>query len=298
MIGFSVASYSSHRARGFLIALLLALLCAGCGGRISDNTGAPAAPSSALSSATELASGKRSVLDGATSDEKSSPRITIAAASDLRRVLTSLQRALEEASGAKVTFVFGSSGQLKEQVLAGADYTLFLSANTAYVEELERAGKVVPNGSAVYGVGRVTLAWRRGLPPLATISDLNRADVKRIAIANPAHAPYGQAAQEAMTMAGLWNALQDRLVLAENIRQATDYVQSGNVDAGIVALALVIDTDIPYTVIDARMHKPILQAGAVIRGTGGELSARRALQYLLDPPGQETLKKFGFELIP
>jgi molybdate transport system substrate-binding protein len=239
-----------------------------------------------------------SVLTGAEPTEKPRRDIRIGAASDLRRVVTTLQPAIERACETKLTFVFGSSGQIKEQILAGADYHLFLSADTGFVEELERAGKLVPNGRATYGVGRIALAWRTGLSPLATVSDLTRADVKRISIANPGHAPYGRAAQEAMTTAGVWNDLHRTLVLGENIRQTTDYVQQGNVDAAIVALALVIDTEMPYTLIEATQHKPIIQGGGVVKGTGGELTARCALQQILDPAGQETLKRFGFEPVP
>jgi molybdate transport system substrate-binding protein len=224
--------------------------------------------------------------------------LTVAAASDLRRALAALQPELERACAARLTFVFGSSGQLKEQILAGAGYHLFLSADVGYVEALARAGRLAPDDVTPYAVGRLALAWRRGLPPLTGIEDLARGDVTHIAIANPAHAPYGRAAQQAMTAAGLWERLQPRLVLGENIRQATDYVQSGNADAGLVALALVVDTDTPYVLVPAALHQPILQAGGVLRGSGGETAARCVLQYLRQPSGQELLKRFGFEPVP
>ncbi len=224
--------------------------------------------------------------------------VTVAAASDLRRALTALQPELERACSARLTLVYGSSGQLKEQILAGARYHLFLSADVEYVQELVRAGRLEGEGAGPYAVGRLALAWRRGLPPLRGVEDLARADVTHIAIANPAHAPYGRAAQQALTAAGLWERLQPRLVLGENIRQATDYVQGGNADAGLVALALVIDTDTPYTLVPASLHRPIVQAGGVLRGSGKEDAARCLLAALRAPAGQEALARFGFEPVP
>jgi molybdate transport system substrate-binding protein len=224
--------------------------------------------------------------------------VTVAAAADLRRALTAMQPELERACAARLTFVYGSSGQLKEQILAGAGYHLFLSADVDYVQELVRAGRLEAEGAGPYAVGRLALAWRRGLPPLQGVEDLARADVTHIAIANPAHAPYGRAAQQALTAAGLWERLQPRLVLGENIRQATDYVQGGNADAGLVALALVIDTETPYVLVPASLHRPIVQAGGVLRGSGREETARCLLAALRAPAGQEALARFGFEPVP
>jgi molybdate transport system substrate-binding protein len=278
--------------------LLVTALAVACGSDDPPPQSAVPPAATAVTAGTQAPAGDVSVLTGAAPSEKQRREIKVGAASDLRRAMTALQPTIEQACDTKLTFVFGSSGQLKEQILAGADYHLYLSADTGFVEELERAGKLVPNGRAAYGVGRIVLAWRTGLPPLATVTDLTRADITRIAIANPAHAPYGRAAQEALTTAGVWSRLERGLVLGENIRQTTDYVQQGNVDAAVVALALVIDTDTPYTLIEAVQHKPIIQGGGVVKDTGGELTGRCALQQILDPAGQETLKRFGFEAVP
>jgi molybdate transport system substrate-binding protein len=280
-----------------LLGILVLVACSsGSGAPSGGTTGVPAASDGGTRAASS--DNGRSVLSGAGPDERTNKALSIAAASDLRRVLVAMQPEIERSCDTKLTFVFGSSGQLKEQILAGANYHLFLSADTGFVEELARAGRIVPNGSTSYTVGRIALAWRNGLPPVRSVSDLARGDIRRIAIANPGHAPYGRAAQEAMETAGVWDGLQGRLVLGENIRQTTDYVQQGNVDAAIVALALVIDTDTAYELIPANEHKPLIQGGGVVRGTGGELTARCVMQYLLDPAGQETLLKYGFEPVP
>ncbi len=236
-----------------------------------------------------------SVLAGAGSSERAAGSVRVGAASDLRAVATAIQPALEEACETRITFVFGSSGQLKTQIEAGADFALLLSADRQYPAELDSLRMVVPNGLASYGVGRLVLATRTGLEPVADVPELSRSDIRRIAIANPGHAPYGRAARQALQAAGVFPAVERKLVLGENIRQATEYVSTGNADAGLLALALVSDAGFAWTVVDAGLHLPIEQTGAVIRGTGAELTARCLLQYLLDPPGQAALREFGFE---
>ncbi len=232
------------------------------------------------------------LLTGCGGDGDGRPAITVAAASDLRDALAGLKPRLESASGSHITFVFGSSGQLKQQVLAGAKYDLFLSADQAYVGELERAGRVTR--SAGYAHGRLALTWREGLAPMDGPEDLTRTDVRRIAIANPDHAPYGRAAQDALAAAGLEPAVAGRLVLAENVRQALDYVEGGNADAGLVALALVIGGARPYKLVDASLHRPIVQAGGVVRG-GHEEEAGAILDFLISVDGQAALREYGFE---
>lgn len=240
-----------------------------------------------------------SAFEGAGPDEKSSSQMTVAAASDLRDVLAALQPDIEKRCETRLTLVFGSSGQLKNQVEAGAKFGLYLSADAQYPRDLAAKGLVVPNGVASYGVGRIVLATRAGIEPVTAFEGLTSESIRRIAIANPGHAPYGRAAREALEASGLYDAIEEKLVLGENIRQATDYVEKGDADAGIVALALVINgSPASYTLIDSTLHQPIEQGGAVIKGTGAELTARCVLQYLLDPEGQAALRDHGFEEVP
>lgn len=226
------------------------------------------------------------------------PTLTVAAAADLRTALEASQATLEEASGARIVFVFGSSGQLQRQIQAGAAYDVFLSADVGYIEELAAAGDVLKESVAVYAVGRLALAWRRDLPPLEGPGDLARADIERVTIANPDHAPYGRAAREAMLATGVWDATAGKLVLGENVRQATDYVETGNVDAGLVAHALVVDTTTPHLLVDAALHAPILQ-GAALVARGPSLEAgQRLLDFLMGARGQTLLRTYGFEAPP
>jgi molybdate transport system substrate-binding protein len=229
-----------------------------------------------------------SVLEGAGPGEGRSSSIKVAAAADLRAVMTAIQPTLEARCQTKTTFVFGSSGQLKNQIEAGAGFGLFLSADSQYPRDLA--------GLASYGVGRIAVATRAGLEPVSTLEGLLSSEIRRIAIANPGHAPYGRAAKEALESAGVWDAVEKKLVFGENIRQTTDYVEKGDADAAIVALALVIKgSPASYTLIDSSLHQPIEQGGAVIKGTGAELTGRCILQYLLGPEGQAALRAYGFE---
>jgi molybdate transport system substrate-binding protein len=220
--------------------------------------------------------------------------LTIAAASDLRPLLESARGALEREGGRPVTLVFGSSGQLKEQILAGADFDLFLSADMDYVRELDQAGAIAPGGARAYATGYLVLAWRDGIPTFLGLADLQRDDVRRVAIANPAHAPYGRAAQQALTSAGLWEGVRGKLVLGENARLTADYVRTGNAEAGILPLSLVVGAGVPYLPIDEALHEPIIQGGGVIAHSPNEARARAVLDYLLSPPGQELLAAYGF----
>jgi molybdate transport system substrate-binding protein len=223
------------------------------------------------------------------------PEIRVAAAADLRSALETEREQIEAACDVNLTFVFGSSGQLKEQVLAGAPFGLYLSADASYAEEVQAAGLAAEDGVTAYAVGRLALAWAPGETPLEAVGDLVRADIAHISIANPEHAPYGRAARQAAEGAGVWDEIQGRLVHGENVRQATDYVEQGNAEAGLVALSLVIGTDTGYVLVPGELHEPITQAGAVIEGTGVETEGGCVLQYLASADGQALLRDYGFE---
>lgn len=265
-------------------AALLAVLAGACGGGKEDP---PGAAGEAWTS---------DVLAHAAPGEGTAARVTIAAASDLRAVLEELRPTLEDTCETTMTVSYGSSGQLAGQISAGAPFALFLSADRQYPEQLATEGLVAPGGMARYGRGRLALVAREGLPAPESLDDLADARFRTIAIANPAHAPYGRAARQALEQSGVLPGVQSRLVIAENVRQALEYVETGNADAGLVALALLSPgARQAARPVDASLHEPIEQAGAVISGSGAQRTARCLLQYLLDPPGQAALKRYGFE---
>jgi molybdate transport system substrate-binding protein len=273
-----------------------------CGDDEAEETPAATASSATTTTAvTSTATGEPTatapnVLDGGDASEQAASTIEVGAAADLRTVMTELTPTLEDTCDTTITWVFGSSGQLKTQIEAGASFGLYFSADAAYPEELDEEGLVAPNGLAHYGVGRIVIATRPGIEPVESLEDLGRDGLESIAIANPAHAPYGRAAEQALKSAGVYDTIRGRLVFGENIRQTTDYVEKGDADAAIVALALVINgTPASYTLIDASLHLPILQAGAVVKGSGAEKTARCLLQFVLDREGQAALARYGFE---
>ncbi len=224
-----------------------------------------------------------------------SPEIVVAAASDLTFAFRELGERFEEETGTRVVFNFGSSGQLAQQILHGAPVDLFASANQRFVDELEEAGRLVPGTRAVYARGYLALWTRADAPQVPErIEELTRPEFRRIAIANPQHAPYGVAAREALQSTGLWEALQPRLVYGENIRQTLQFAESGNVDVAIVALSLALATDGQWVQIPDHLHQPLDQALAVVRGSANEADARRFAALVTGEEGQAVLCRHGF----
>lgn len=267
------------------LACLVAGLAAACGSASSGDA-----------STYDGAEWVTSVTAGAAPHERTSPRVNVAAASDLRAVLDELRPTLEGTCETTITVSYGSSGQLASQIAAGAPFALFLSADRQYAEQLAADGLVATGGLARYGRGRLALVVREGLHVPDALNALASGTYRSIAIANPQHAPYGRAARQALERSGTLAAVESRLVIAENVRQALEYVETGNADAGLVALALLPPGARQAAwPVDAALYEPIEQAGAVIAGSGGERTARCLLQYLLDPPGQAALQRYGFE---
>ena len=224
--------------------------------------------------------------------------LTVAAASDLALAFDDLTPMIEQTCGVDLVVTLGSSGQLRDQVRAGAPYDVDLSADRAYPRELEAAGAIIAGSTRDYGIGRLALDTRDGIPAVGHLDDLIHADVRHVTIASPDHAPYGRAAREALEAAGVWEAIQPRLVIAENIRQAAEYVRTGNADAGIVALSLLITGGRAYTLIDADAHAPIVQSGGVVARSEQPEAAACALDVLTGDVGQAVLARFGIEPAP
>jgi molybdate transport system substrate-binding protein len=223
--------------------------------------------------------------------------LTVSAAADLTFAFQEIGTLFTEETGVTVVFNFGSSGQLAQQIERGAPVDVFAAANVAYVEDLERQGLIFPETKALYARGFLTL-WTRADSPLhiERMEDLLRPEVRRIAIANPDHAPYGIAAREALQSTGIWQAVQPKLVLAENIRQALQYAEMGNVDVAIVALSLSLRTDGRWVRIPQEFHTPIDQALAVVKSTRHERESRAFAAFVNGPQGRPVMQKYGFLL--
>jgi len=227
----------------------------------------------------------------------------VAAASDLNFALGEIARQFQAETGLRVDVVFGSSGTLTRQILDGAPFELFLSADEAFVETLATAGLTRDRGT-LYAVGRIVLFAppgspldpRQGLDGLARLLAAGR--VPRFAIANPAHAPYGRAAEAALRKHGLWSDLQPRLVLGENVSQAAQFATTGNAVGGIIAYSLALAPNLQgrgsYALISDSDHPPLRQRMVLLKRAGATVERFHA--FLQTPTARATFERYGFTL--
>lgn len=225
----------------------------------------------------------------------------IAAAADLNAALPEIAALFTRTTGRRVKLTFGSSGNFSQQIVNGAPFEVYLSADQAYVERLAAAGRTVGVGH-LYAIGRIGIFQPNRSPVRADagLRDLGRAvrdgRLRRFAIANPEHAPYGRAAREALTHAGLWRAIRPKLVLGENVAQATQFATSGSAQGGIIPLSLAITTQVraagTFALLPADWHKPLRQRAVVLKGAGS--TARAFYTFLQSPAARAVLRRYGF----
>ena len=225
----------------------------------------------------------------------------VAAAASLRHVFPEVMHVWSATGGASPEVSFGSSGNLYRQISQGAPFDLFLSADEEQALKLVRAGRTDGEGT-VYGVGRLVLLVPRHsrLALDASLEDLGRAigdgRLRRLAIANPAHAPYGRAARKALIRTALWPRLEGRLLLAENTAQAVQFALTRGADGGLVPYALAlterISSEARHVLLDASMHPPIAQRMVLLSHSGPE--ARALFEFLAGPEAQRIFQRFGF----
>ena len=237
------------------------------------------------------------VMSAACGGGSGRPEVTVAAAADLQFAFSDIGALFEEQCGCKVTFIFGSSGNLAAQIENGLPVDMFASADIAYVDRLREKGLILEDTQQLYAVGRIVLAVNKDASvQVENLSDLLKPEVKKVAIANPEHAPYGVAAMQALQSEGIWEDLEPRLVYGENVRQALQYIQTGDAQAGIVALSVADVPEVSYTLIDDSLHQPLRQSLAVLRRTGEEQLARDFIAFVNGPQGRPIMKKYGFLL--
>jgi molybdate transport system substrate-binding protein len=221
--------------------------------------------------------------------------LRVAAASDLQGVLPKLTERFAAATGITVTPVIGASGQLAQQIRQGAPFDVFLSANMAFVRDLAKAGLIDPDSVRAYARGRLVLVVNRSAGVTVDgLKALSQEKVRRVAIANPEVAPYGKAAQQALEKAGLWEDLKPKVVQADTVRQALQFVQTGNAEAGLVAHSVSGVPEVIATDIDPTLYEPILQGLGITSNSGNGEPARQFARFLLDGGGQSVLTSFGF----
>ena len=219
--------------------------------------------------------------------------LRIAAASDLTEAWTELGARFEAETKIKVVFSFGSSGLLAKQISEGAPFDVFAAANSSFVDVTVKAGACDGATARRYAKGRIA-AWslKGPLPSLESIADERN---KRIALANPEHAPYGRAAKEALEKAGLWPKIEARVVYAENVRQALQQAATGNAEVALVAYSNVINRKDGVTLlVDESLYEPIEQSLVQCARGGQPEAAKRFIEFLESDESRELMKQSGF----
>ena len=228
------------------------------------------------------------------------PALKIAAAADLAFAFREVAAVYEKKTGQHVDLVLGSTGLLAKQVQEGAPFDVLAAANVSFVDDVVKAGVCDGKTKAMYAQGRIVM-WSSkalGLAAPADVKGLADAKVKKIAIANPEHAPYGKAAMEAIAKAGVLDVVKPKLVYGENVQQTLKYAQTGNVEVAIVALSLAIATpDGDWHAIDPALHAPIDQALVVCGKDAARTAAARGFTtFVSSPDGRSIMKRYGFVL--
>ncbi len=227
----------------------------------------------------------------------------IAAASDLKFALEEIAAKFQADTKKELRLNFGSSGNFATQLQQGAPFEMFLSADEGFVFQLADAGKTLDRGT-LYAEGRIVLFAPKGsvLKPDANFNDLRAAlaegRIQRFAIANPEHAPYGRAAEQALKGQGLWDAIKPKLVLGENVSQAAQFATSGSAQGGIFAYSLALAPVVgglgSYVLIPAEWHAPLRQRMVLMKSAGE--TAKAFYAYLQAPAARAILRKYGFLL--
>src|ERR1700693_27887 len=228
--------------------------------------------------------------------------VKVAAAADLKFAMSELASQFEKQTGVKLDVTYGSSGNFLTQLQNGAPFDLFFSADSEYPKKLEVAGLAEPGTLREYAVGRIVI-WTPSDSGINAAKDgwkcLLDPRVKKIAIANPEHAPYGRAAVAALKKAGINEQVKHKLVYGENISQAAEFVQSGNAQVGIVALSLAMSPAMKNGnrwEIPEDSYPAIKQTVLQLKASKNKDAARPFLDFGSGPQGREILQRFGFNV--
>ena len=227
-------------------------------------------------------------------------RITIAAAADLKFALDEVVALFKSTHpAAHIETIYGSSGKFSTQIRQGAPYDLYFSADIAYPRALKAEG-LWESEVQTYGVGRIVLWSSSRDAARMTLAGLADPSIRKIAIANPEHAPYGKRAEEALKAAGVWEKIQPKLVYGENIAQTAQYVQSGNAQVGIIALSLALGPGLSgqgsYALIPDTLHQPLEQGFIVTRRGADNPLAQEFARFMAGKQARAIMTRYGFAL--
>ena len=223
--------------------------------------------------------------------------INVAAAANLTEVAQALGSVFEAQTKIHPIFSFGSTAQLASQIENSAPFDVFLAADAEHVDKLDREGLLVAGSNAAYATGVLAL-W---IPPagqahVSNLEDLKSPEVRVIAVANPKLAPYGAAAVESLKHAGLWDAVQPRIVYADNISMAKQYGTSKNADAVFTAYSLVLKEAGKVIQVDEALHQPIVQKLGVLVHSQRRDDAQSFTRFVLSEPGRAVLARYGYRI--
>jgi molybdate transport system substrate-binding protein len=226
------------------------------------------------------------------------PTLRVAAASDLEPALPILAAAFRQGRDIEVVSTFGASGLLAEQIKQGAPFDVFLSANRTFVERLASSRIIEPGSVRDYARGSLVLAVNKlSALKLSGLEDLTRAEVHKIAIANPDTAPYGMAAKQALERDGLWDVLKPKIVPAESVRQALQFVQSGNAEVALVGRSIAQVREAVIVPLPADICDPIVQTLGIVARTDRPDDARAFADFVRGEVGQGILRDLGFRKV-
>ena len=228
--------------------------------------------------------------------------LRVAAAADTQFALPQIVAAFERHTGEKVSISFGSSGNLSAQIQSGAPFDVFLSADTDYAKKLVDGGFANADSLYEYAQGKLVL-WVPGnsnLDPSRGLKTLLLPQVKRVAIANPQHAPYGRAAVAALEKSGIYGAISSKLVLGESVAQAFQFVSSGNADIALLSLSLAEAPTAKgrYWLVPENLYPAIRQSAVVLKNSSHQAAANAFLAFLKTPEAKRIFEKFGLAQEP
>lgn len=227
-------------------------------------------------------------------------KITIAAAADLKFAMEEIAAAFKNDNpGEEINIVYGSSGKFQTQIRQRAPYDLYFSADIAFPRELAKKG-FAASEVRPYAFGRIVL-WSTSMDAAKmTIADLSDPKISRIAIANPRHAPYGKRAKEALRASGIWEKIEPKLVYGENIAHTAQFVQTGNAQVGIIALALALNPELAkkggYLLIPDTLHQPLEQGYIITSRAAGNPLAKSFAAYINSKAARAVMSRYGFVL--
>lgn len=223
--------------------------------------------------------------------------ITIAVAANFNFAMEELVTAFETESGHKVNVAYGSSGRLYAQIVNGAPYQLFFSADQEKPQALVEEGLAEESNHFTYAVGTLLLWWLESDKDIYEV--LNNGSLERIAIANPRVAPYGKAAMQVLESLGLVEQYENRLVMGENVSQVYQFTATGNTEAGFIALSQISQFDNPLLgtgwIVPPQLHEPIYQDVVLLKNAENNLVAKAFLDFIKGEQAKTIIDRFGYK---